>query len=98
MTVVRPATWRRYSRAQTLGRTGAQLALALLAAWMLARLGIRWDYVADSPAQIGDLLGRMFPPDWTFGRALWAPLVQTLNIATLGTVGGVILEIGRAHV
>ena len=45
--------WRRYSPAQALARTGAQLGLALLAAWMLARLGIRWDYVADSPAQIG---------------------------------------------
>ena len=78
------AVWRRHSRAQTLGRTGARVALALLAAWMLARLGIRWDYVADSPAQIGDLLGRMFPPDWRFARALLAPLVQTLNIATLG--------------
>jgi len=93
MSVTRPPTWRRHSRTHTLIRAGAQLALALLAAWMLARLGIRWDYVADSPAQIGDLLGRMFPPDWTFGRALWAPLVQTLNIATLGTVGGVILAL-----
>ena len=90
---MRPARWRRYSRAQTLGRTCAQLALALLAAWMLARLGIRWDYVADSPAQVGDLLGRMFPPDWSFARALLAPLVQTLNIATLGTVGGVLLAL-----
>ena len=59
---MRPATWRRHSRTHTLIRTSAQLALALLAAWMLARLGIRWDYVADSPAQVGDLLGRMFPP------------------------------------
>ena len=84
-------TWRRHSRAQTLARTSAQLSLALLAAWMLARLGIRWDYVADSPAQIGDLFGRMLPPDWRFARALVGPLVQTINIATLG-------KIGRAHV
>src|SRR5438128_358381 len=93
MSGMRPATWRRHSRTHTLVRTSAQLGLALLAAWMLARLGIRWDYVADSPAQVGDLLGRMFPPDWRFARALGAPLVQTLNIATLGTVGGVLLAL-----
>jgi len=62
-----------------------QLALAALTAWMLARLGIRWEYVADAPAQIGDLLGRMFPPEWPHSRALVGPLLQTINIATLGT-------------
>jgi phosphonate transport system permease protein len=86
-------TWRRHSRARTLARAGVQLAFALLAAWMLARLGIRWDYVADSPAQIGDLLGRMFPPEWSHARALAAPLVQTLDIATLGTAAGVVLAL-----
>jgi phosphonate transport system permease protein len=93
MTGARPARWRRHSCARTLGRAGAQLTLALVAAWMLARLGIRWDYVADSPAQIGDLLGRMLPPDWGSARALWAPLGQTINIATLGTGAGVLLSL-----
>ena len=88
-----PAAWRRYSPAQTLARTGAQLGLALIIAWMLARLGIRWDYVADSPAQIGDLLGRMFPPEWAFAGALVGPLVQTINIATLGTAAAVGLSL-----
>ena len=85
--------WRRYSPVQTLVRLGAQLGLALLAMWMLARLGIRWDYVADSPAQIGDLFGRMLPPDWRFARSLAGPLVQTINIATLGTAVAVLLSL-----
>ena len=88
-----PRVWRRYSPAQTLARLGAQLALALLALWMLARLGIRWDYVADSPAQVGDLFGRMLPPDWRFARALSGPLAQTINIATLGTAVAVVLSL-----
>jgi phosphonate transport system permease protein len=91
--VTAPTVWRRYSPAQTLARLGAQLALALLALWMLGRLGIRWDYVADSPAQIGDLFGRMLPPDWRFARALVGPLVQTINIATLGTAVAVALSL-----
>src|SRR5206468_3670404 len=42
--------WRRFTPIETAGRLGAQLAVALLTVWMLTRLGIRWDYVADSPA------------------------------------------------
>jgi phosphonate transport system permease protein len=91
--VTTPAAWRRYSPARTLVRLGARLALAALTLWMLARLGIRWDYVADSPAQIGDLLGRMLPPDWGFAGALMSPLVQTINIATLGTAVAVALSL-----
>jgi phosphonate transport system permease protein len=60
---------------------------------MLARLGIRWDYVADAPAQVGDLLGRMFPPEWTFAGALIGPTVQTINIATLGTALAIALSL-----
>ena len=88
-----PRAWRRHTPVQTLVRTGARLALGVLAAVMLARLGIRWDYVADSPAQIGDLLGRMFPPDWGFTGALIGPLVQTINIATVGTAVAVVLSL-----
>jgi phosphonate transport system permease protein len=86
-------TWRRFTPLQTALRTLAQLAMAALVAWMLARLGIRWEYVADAPAQIGDLLGRMFPPDWTHTRALLRPLVQTINIATLGTALAIALSL-----
>ena len=88
-----PAVWRRHTPAQMLARVGARLAFALLVVWMLARLGIRWDYVADAPTQIGDLLSRMFPPEWSFARALVGPLVQTINIATLGTAVAVALSV-----
>jgi phosphonate transport system permease protein len=60
---------------------------------MLARLGIRWDYVADAPVQIGDLLGRMFPPEWSATATLVGPLVQTVNIATLGTALALVLSL-----
>ena len=88
-----PPAWRRYTPAQTLTRASVQLAAAALTAVMLARLGIRWDYLADAPAQIGDLVGRMVPPDWGFAGALVGPLVQTINIATLGTAIAVVLSV-----
>jgi phosphonate transport system permease protein len=85
--------WRRHTPRQAALRWGAQAALALLTVWMLARLGIRWDYVADAPTQIGDLLGRMFPPEWAFARALVGPTVQTINIATLGTALAILMAL-----
>jgi len=86
------ASWRRFTPAQTAARTVGQLALAAVTAWMLARLGVRWEYVADAPSQVADLVRRMFPPDWAAAPALVDPLVQTINIATLGTA----LAIGLA--
>ena len=88
-----PRAWRRFTPGQTAARTLARLGLAAAVAWMLARLGIRWEWVADAPAQIGDLLGRMFPPEWAFAPALVDPLIQTVNIATLGTALAVVLSL-----
>jgi phosphonate transport system permease protein len=61
------------------------VALAVVTVWMLTRLGIRWEYVADAPWQIADLLSRMFPPEWSSIGVLIDPLLQTINIATVGT-------------
>jgi phosphonate transport system permease protein len=85
--------WQRYTPVQRAARLGAQLALAAVTAWMLTRLGIRWDYVADAPGQIGDLVGRMFPPEWSFAGALVGPTLQTINIATVGTALAVVLSL-----
>lgn len=89
----RPSAWRRFTTAERVVRVLARAALAVATVWMLARLGIRWEYVADAPTQMADLLGRMFPPEWAFAQALVDPLVQTINIATLGTALAVVLSV-----
>lgn len=88
--------WRRYSPAETAMRWSAELALAALTALMLWHVGVRWDYVADAPAQVADLVGRMLPPDWAFARALVHPLAQTINIATLGTAAAIVVSLPLA--
>jgi phosphonate transport system permease protein len=85
--------WRRFTPAQAAARTLGQAVVAILTVVMLARLGIRWDYVADAPSQVGDLLRRMFPPEWAFTLALVGPLGQTISIATLGTAVAIVLSI-----
>ncbi len=85
--------WRRFTRAQILLRLAGRLAAAGALLWAFVGMGIRWEFVADSPTQVQDLFSRMFPPDWAFAGEIVDPLIQTINIATLGTSLAVLLSI-----
>ena len=52
-----------------------------------------WDFVWDAPKQGADLIGRMFPPRWSYAAVLWKPLWDTINIATLGTAIALVLGV-----
>ena len=88
-----PPVWARFSRGQKAARLAARLGAALALVWAARGMGVRWEWVADSPAQLADLFVRMFPPDWAFAGALVSPLLQTVNIATLGTAAAVLLAL-----
>ena len=88
-----PPVWTRRSRGQQAARFAARLGVALVLVWAARGMGVRWEWVADSPAQLADLFVRMVPPDWAFAGALINPLVQTVNIATLGTAVAVLLAL-----
>ncbi len=61
--------------------------------WNLMTEDTIWAFVADAPRQASDIGGRMLPPRWGYLNQLWQPLWDTLNIATLGTLIGVIIAI-----
>jgi len=84
--------WARFTPRQRAARFAARLAVAVVLAWAAQGMGVRWEWVADAPAQLRDLFGRMLPPDWGFTAALVGPLLQTVNIATLGTAVAVALS------
>ncbi|HMN92665.1 MAG TPA: phosphonate ABC transporter, permease protein PhnE [Hydrogenophaga sp.] len=52
-----------------------------------------WAFVADAPAQMEDIGTRMMPPAWSFIHELWWPLWETINIATLGTLIGLVMAV-----
>jgi phosphonate transport system permease protein len=56
-----------------------------------------WAFVADAPAQAGDLAVRMVPPDWNSIFKLGRPIWDTLNIATLGTAMAIVLAVPVAY-
>jgi phosphonate transport system permease protein len=52
-----------------------------------------WAFVTDAPAQMQDIGSRMMPPAWSFVHELWWPLWETINIATLGTLLGLVMAV-----
>jgi phosphonate transport system permease protein len=81
-----PEVWRRFSPRETLLRYAWHLGIVFIVVWSLRNLDIPWLYFLDAHEQAGDLLVRMFPPDWAFFDQMLDPLIETIHIATLGTV------------
>ncbi len=81
-----PEVWRRFSPRVTLIRYAWYLGTMFVAAWAVHQLDIPWFYFLDAHVQAADLFVRMFPPDWGFFEVVVDPLVETIHIATLGTI------------
>ncbi|WP_217557321.1 phosphonate ABC transporter, permease protein PhnE [Vibrio metschnikovii] len=86
-------TWQyRTSKTQLLLWVGWMLLLALfIYCWNVMTEHTMWVFVYDAPQAAADLIDRAFPPRWSYMERLWSPLWDTLNMATLGTLLGVIL-------
>jgi phosphonate transport system permease protein len=90
-----PKDWQhRTPRARLLLWAG-WLALVVLFVWCWEVMTERtiWAFVYDAPRQAQDIGSRMLPPRWAYMNELWLPLWDTLNMATLGTILGVILAV-----
>ena len=90
--------WHRHSPSERLVRYLATLVCVAALAWAWTHVAARttWDFVLDASVQLQDLGVRMFPPDGSYLSALVQPLVDTLHIATLGTLLGIALAIPLA--
>lgn len=81
-----PEVWQRFSPRQTLKRYSLYLTAVLIAVWSVDNLEIPWEYFLDAHIQFADLATRMWPPDMDFVDILVGPLIETIHIATLGTI------------
>jgi len=61
--------------------------------WNLVSENTIWMFVWDAHNQAGDLAERMVPPDWAYIDKLWQAIWDTLNIATLGTMMAIVMEV-----
>jgi phosphonate transport system permease protein len=51
------------------------------------------EFLTDAPEQVGDLLSRMWPPDAKVLPSVTAAMVETLHMATLGTILSLVLAL-----
>ena len=89
------AEWRLRNQREALTRWAAWLGGVVIFLWCWARISdaTTWFFVWDAPRIAGDILDRATPPRWSYMDNLWLPIWDTLNIATLGTIGALILAV-----
>ncbi|MBX6375849.1 MAG: phosphonate ABC transporter, permease protein PhnE [Acetobacteraceae bacterium] len=79
--------WSRFTPRQRLARWLVWLGVVAAVAWAVRSIDIIPEFLADAPAQMADLLVRMWPPDLAhYYPEVHTALVETLHIATLGTI------------
>ena len=79
--------WQRHSMAQRLLRYALWVCIAAAIVQAARTVEIIPEFLYDAPEQMADMLGRMWPVDWAhFHEAVQAALLETLHMATLGTL------------
>ncbi len=79
--------WQRYTPLQRLLRLVVWMAIVAVVVQSARYVEIIPEFLYDAPEQMGDLLQRMWPPDRAhYPETVHAALVETLHIASLGTL------------
>lgn len=86
--------WTRFTPAQRLARFAIYLVIVAAIAWSIQSVEVIPEFLADAPEQVVDLLTRMWPPEWeSYPETIHAALVETIHIATLGTLLSLLLAL-----
>ncbi|WP_199231343.1 phosphonate ABC transporter, permease protein PhnE [Falsiroseomonas bella] len=89
--------WHRFTPAERIGRWLVWLAIVASVVWAVRTVEIIPEFLEDAPEQMADLLVRMWPPDLAhYYPDVHAALVETLHIATLGTLFSFLLAVPLA--
>lgn len=79
--------WRRFTPAQRLARFAVYLGMVVAVLVSLRMAEVIPEFLYDAPEQMRDLLQRMWPVAWYhYPKGVHDALVDTLHIATLGTI------------
>jgi phosphonate transport system permease protein len=86
--------WHRHTPAEAIGRWLVWLCVVAATLWAVRSIDIIPEFLADAPEQMADLLVRMWPPDLAhYYPSVHAAMVETLHIATLGTLLSLVLAV-----
>ena len=87
-------TWQRFTLAEKLARFAVYIAIVAAVGWAAHSVEIIVEFIWDAPEQIADMGRRMWPIAWGFyPRGIHAALIETLNIAAVSTLLGVLMAV-----
>ncbi|WP_139201373.1 phosphonate ABC transporter, permease protein PhnE [Pseudovibrio axinellae] len=92
-----PEQWARFTPRQRILRYTFFLLSAVILYWSVTSIDVIWEWVWDSPRQMGDLFSRMVPPDTRNLSSILMVLWETVNIATLATAIAVLISLPVAY-
>jgi phosphonate ABC transporter permease subunit PhnE len=79
--------WQRFTPLERIARATFYLFALLAVLWAMRTIEIIPEFLYDAPHQTADLFTRMWPIDWSwYPKVVHAALMETLHIATLGTI------------
>lgn len=82
-----PRRWQRFTVLERIGRSCLYLIAIIAVVWSVKSIEIIPEFLYDAPQQTVDLFARMWPIDWSwYAKVVHAALLETLHIATLGTL------------
>lgn len=88
------ARWIRFTPVQRLARFAVFFGVVAAIAWALKTIEIIPEFLYDAPEQVLDMGRRMWPFDWEhFWPTVWPALVETLHIAAMATLLGLLMGI-----
>jgi phosphonate transport system permease protein len=91
---VEARTWQRFTPRQRLSRFTIYLAMVIAIVASARSVEVIPEFLYDAPAQMNDLFQRMWPIAWShYPKGVHAALMETIHIATLGTILAVFMAI-----
>ena len=85
--------WRRFTPLMRLSRFAFYLLAVAAVVVSLQTIDVIPEFLYDAPDQMVDLVARMWPPDAAYIRPTLTAMVETLHIATLGTLIAIVLAL-----
>lgn len=91
---VRTPKWQRFTPRQRLLRFAVYLLCVAAITFSIRSVEIIPEFLADAPEQMLDLITRMWPMDTGhYAKGVHQALVETMHVATLGTIGTALLAL-----
>jgi phosphonate transport system permease protein len=85
--------WQRFTPRQRLARYAFYLATIAALVASLRSVNVIPEFLYDAPAQVADLFARMWPMDWKYLGPTTAAMIETIHIATLGTILAIVMAV-----